>query len=65
MMITTCGETHIDKVIKEIENLYPGLTKYRGKLLNYMGMTFDFGVKGRVKITMEGFTKELLEDKEL
>ena len=34
MMITTCDETHIDKVINEIENLYPGLTKYRGKLLN-------------------------------
>ena len=62
MMITTCDDTHIDKVINEIENLYPGLTKYRGKLLNYIGMTFDFGVKGKVKITMEGFIKELLED---
>ena len=47
MMITTCDETHIDTVINEIENLYPGLTKYRGKLLNYIGMTFDFRVKGR------------------
>ena len=62
MMITTCDESHIDTVINEIENLYPGLTKYRGKLLNYIGMTFDFRVKGRVKVTMEGFVKELLED---
>ena len=62
MMITTCDESHSDTVINEIENLYPGLTKYQGKLLNYIGITFDFRVKGRVKVTMEGFVKELLED---
>ena len=53
---------HIDKVIDEIETLYPGLTKHRGKVLNYIGMTFNFETAGKVKITMDGFVKELLED---
>ena len=62
MMITCCDEKHVDMVIDEIEKLYPGLTKHRGKVLNYIGMTFNFESAGRVKITMEGFVKELLED---
>lgn len=62
MMISSCDDKHIDKIIKEIENLYPGLTKNRGKVFNYIGMTFDYNDKGRVKITMDGFIKDLLED---
>ena len=62
MMITCCDEKHVDYVIDEIEKLYPGLTKHRGKVLNYIGMTFNFEMAGKVIITMEGFIKELLED---
>ena len=54
MMITCCDEKHVDMVIDE--------TKHRGKVLNYIGMTFNFEKTGRVKITMEGFVKELLEE---
>ena len=63
MMISCCDEKHIDKVIDEIETLYPGLTKHRGKVLNYIGMTYRyFETAGKVKITINGFVKELLED---
>jgi hypothetical protein len=61
MMITSTDEKHIDKIINEIEQLYPGLTKIRGKVLNYIGMTFNYSQIGKVKITMEGFIKDLLE----
>ena len=62
MMISCCSDRYVDMVIDEIEMLYPGLTKHRGKILNYIGMTFNFETAGQVKITMEGFIKELLED---
>ena len=62
MMISCCDEKHVDMVIDEIESLYPGLTKHRGKVLNYIGMTFNFETAGQVRITMDGFIKELLED---
>jgi hypothetical protein len=61
MMITSTDDKHIDKIINEIEQKYPGLTKIRGKVLNYIGMTFNYKESGKVKITMEGFVKDLLE----
>jgi Reverse transcriptase (RNA-dependent DNA polymerase) len=42
MMITSTDDKHIDRIISEIEYLYPGLTKNRGKVLNYIGMTFNY-----------------------
>jgi hypothetical protein len=62
MMITSTDDKRVDNIIAEIENLYPGLTKNRGKVLNYIGMTFNFEQLGRVIISMEGFIKDLLED---
>jgi hypothetical protein len=41
MMITSTDEQNIDNIINEIEMPYPGLTKTRGKVLDYMGMTFN------------------------
>jgi hypothetical protein len=61
MMIASTDDKNIDKVISEIENLYPRLTKNRGKGNNYIGMTVNFEVRGKVKITMEGFIKVLLD----
>jgi hypothetical protein len=33
MMITSTNDKNIDKIFSEIENLYPGQTKTRGKVL--------------------------------
>ena len=62
MMISSRDEKKIDNIISEIERLYPGLTKSRGRVLNYIGMTFNFEQLGRVVISMEGFIKDLLDD---
>ena len=59
MMISSRDEKHI---ISEIERLYPGLTKSRGRVLNYIGMTFNFEQLGRVVVSMEGSMKDLLDD---
>ena len=62
MMISSRDEKRIDSIISEIERLYPGLIKSRGRVLNYIGMTFNFEQLGRVVISMEGFIKDLLDD---
>ena len=62
MMISSRDEKRIDSIILEIEKLYPGLTMSRGKVLNYIGITFNFEQLGRVVISMEGFIKDLLDD---
>ena len=62
MMISSSSDKRIDVIIVEIETTYPGLTKSRGKVINHIGMTFNFDQLGRVIISMEGFTKVLLDD---
>ena len=61
MTITCKDQKHLDMLIDSIELTYPGLTKYKDKVLNYLGMTFDFTATGKVKITLEGYIGELLE----
>ena len=62
MMISSRDEKRIDNIISEIESLYPGLTKSRGRVLNYISMTFNFEQLGKVIISMEVFLKDLLDD---
>ena len=62
IMISCCNDKYVDMVIYEVEKLYPRLTNHREKVLNHIGMTFNFEAVGEVRITMEGFVKELLED---
>ena len=36
-------------------------TKYnKGLVLSYLGMTFDFSEKGKIKVSMEGFVEDLI-----
>ena len=62
MMISACDEHHVDTVIKEIELLYPGLSKTRGKIFNYIGMTFNYETKNKLVINMNGFISDLLKE---
>ena len=61
MKIISDSELIIDHVIDEIELIYPGLTKQRGRIINYLGMTFDYSVNGKVKITMENYVRDVLK----
>jgi hypothetical protein len=61
-MFTCVNEIKLDHVINEIENIYPGLSKQRGRVLNYIGMTFDYRKNGRVKITMKKFIDDFVDD---
>ena len=61
MKITSNSEFNIDQVIAEIEILYPGLTKQRGRIINYIGMTFDYSKHDCERITMSNYMNEVLE----
>jgi histone deacetylase 1/2 len=62
IMITTQGESNLDLEIQLIEKEFGELTVSRGKVLNYLGMNFDFGIAGEVKITMNGFIEDIIND---
>ena len=61
MMITCVVESIIDSVIKHLTDVYKELTVHRGKVLSYVGMTFDFTSRGKVSITMEGYINDIIE----
>ena len=61
MKITSNSEFNIDQVIAEIEILYTGLTKQRGRIINYIGMTFDHSKHDCVRIIMSNCINEVLE----
>ena len=50
----------VDKVVKWIDKLYPGVTAARGKIHDYFGMTFDFSTPGEVKVSMDDYIDKFL-----
>ena len=46
---------------KELSGMYSELTVHRGKVLQYLGMVFNFEREGKCKITMDGYVRDLLE----
>jgi hypothetical protein len=37
------------------------VTRSNGPVVNYLGMTFDLGVKGKAKVTMKGYILDALD----
>jgi hypothetical protein len=60
VMIAAPSESELDGLLKELEEHYTGLTVNRGRVLNYLGMVFDFKTEGLCKVTMDGFVEDLL-----
>jgi hypothetical protein len=55
------SEATIDDIIAEIGSKYKSLQVNRGRVLDYLGMTFDFTTDGTCKVTMDGYINDLLE----
>ena len=61
MKIIYNNELNVNQVIEIIENIYLGLTKQRVRIINYLGMTSDYSVPEKVKITMKNYVRDVLE----
>ena len=57
VLISAGDDGQRDEIMKEIEDKFRELTKQKGKILNFIGMTFDY----TVKITMKGYVDDLIE----
>ena len=60
MFISAPSEADIDLLLSELYAKYSNLSIKRGKVLDYLGMTFDFSTRGKCRITMQGFVHDLL-----
>ena len=60
LMITCKLLDTIDDVLEKLIEEYKDVQITRGVKHSYLGMTFDFGIVGKVSITMEGYIADLL-----
>ena len=68
LFITGPSELSLDSTIAEIDNLYTdaeqSITIQRGKIIEYVGMVFNFETVGKVRVSMDNYVIDLLSDLE-
>ena len=52
----------VDLVYTALVKKFGNVALNRGPVVNYLGMTFDYRVSGRVRITMLGYEQDLVKD---
>jgi hypothetical protein len=60
LFITCENEVMLDKTIEYLKRQFKGLTANKEKKHSYLGMTFNYEIKGEVKITAEHYTDEII-----
>ena len=61
LMVTSKIDADVDEVFEYLSKAYGPITISSGTKLSYLGMNFDFGVPGKVKISMSGYVDEILD----
>ena len=61
-LIRAKDDSTIDRIIKQWDDKYPGVTQHRGKKIEYIGMNFDFNIDGEVYIDQKGCVDKLMDD---
>ena len=61
LLVTCYDERAIDELEACLRLAYPEITVQGGEVIGYLGMTFDFRVKGEVKVTMANTITEVLD----
>jgi hypothetical protein len=62
LKITCADPDGIEDTIEQLTKKYKTLTVHRGLIHSYLGMTFDYSVEGKVKITMEKYVSDMLAE---
>ena len=60
LLITCVNESIIESVISSLEAVYKTIPVHTGTIHFYLGMTFDFSVPGKVRVSMEGYIRDLV-----
>jgi len=60
LLVTSVSEQALVDFEKYLLSVYPKVESHRGKVLDYLGMTFDWRVRGEVSVTMANCVDEIL-----
>ena len=61
LLITSASGQLIDELCEGLRLNYGAVTRSDGPVVNYLGMTFDVGVKGEARVTMKGYIQDALD----
>ena len=53
LKISYVNPNAVDKVVNWLKKLYPQVTATQGKMHDYLGMTFNFSMPGKVKVPID------------
>ena len=62
LKISHASDDVISSVIKWLESIYGTLDASRGPRHSYLGMDLDYATPGKVKVSMEQFTRKILDE---
>ena len=60
MLVTCVDVRELDKVAAHLRKCYIEIAEHRGKVIDFLGMTFDFTTKGKVRVTMKRLVDEII-----
>jgi hypothetical protein len=60
LFVVNMSYASLDKFENYMRNIYKDIKVSKGKVLDYIGMTFDYAVPGQVCITMDNCEHDLL-----
>lgn len=62
LKVTSASESALADFEEYMRSSYAEVKVCRGKVIHYLGMTFDYTVPGQVAITMDGFIQDVLAE---
>jgi hypothetical protein len=65
LKITCVNESEVNKVIEDIRAIYKDIKVNHGKVHSYLGMTFDYSVRGKVRISMDKYIQDIVTSYEV
>jgi hypothetical protein len=60
IFITCTNPAVIEQVTAMLRDKFKSITEHSGKIHSYLGMQWDFTTDGEVKVSMDGYTSELM-----
>jgi hypothetical protein len=60
LLITCLAIDEIERVIQGLKDKYKTISAKRGVKHSYLGISFDFSERGKVRVTMEGYIADVL-----
>jgi hypothetical protein len=61
LLVTCKQQSLIDEILSKVKSKYPDVKVTSGAQHSYLGVSIDFSTRKKVKLTMDGYTRDVLQ----